>query len=81
MPYAACERWRALRVRSPWVARLVAPAQATAAREEPPLVDVLDDVLVFGQPRAGTVDVVVEAAGEQHGAGIHRVPAGARGRR
>ena len=50
---------------------------APAMGEERPLVDVLDDVFVLGQPGSGAADVSVEAAGEQDGAGIHTVPAAA----
>ena len=46
-------------------------------REEGPLVHVVDDELVLGQPGSGAAYIAVEAAGEQHGAGIDAVPAAA----
>jgi hypothetical protein len=46
-------------------------------REEGPLVHVVDDELVLGQPGSGAAHIAVEAAGEQHGAGIDAVPAAA----
>ena len=50
---------------------------SSAVRKERPLVDVLDHVLVFGQPGPRAADVPVEAAGEQDGARVDGVPASA----
>src|SRR6185437_15908476 len=47
------------------------------AGQEPPLVHVLDQVLVGGQPGARAGDVLVEAAREQHSARVHGVPTAA----
>src|SRR5690349_20627774 len=51
--------------------------EAAAAGEEGPLVHVVDDELVLGQPGSGAAHVAVKTAGEQHGAGIDAVPAAA----
>src|SRR5256885_14532516 len=51
--------------------------EAAAVREEGPLVHIVDDELVLGQPRSGAGHIAVDAAGEQHGAGIDAVPAAA----
>ena len=51
------------------------PGDPATVGEEGPLVDVLDDVLVVGQPRAGAADVAVDAAGEQDRPRVDRVPA------
>lgn len=56
------------------------PDVVCAAREKPPPVDVVDHVLVFGEPRTRAHDLAVHAAGDQNGARIDAVPAGARKR-
>lgn len=48
--------------------------------QEPPFVDVLDDVLMVGQPSTGLTDLVGQDAVEQHCAGIDGMPTGARER-
>jgi hypothetical protein len=43
--------------------------------EERPLVDILDDVLMVGQPRPRATDVAVDAPGEQDGSWVDGVTA------
>ena len=49
--------------------------QPTAVREERPLVDVLDGVLVMREPRPGAGNVAIDASGEQDRPRVDGVPA------